>query len=861
MSQYLRRLVLIAFTSALLPYALIPAASAQSVAPDTSGGAPQDWSHRHLIYANPDTRDEAARKGTLAFEEWKRKYKDPRFAQQVARKQRFVEPTQSNPFSPQQLQWFKRHDRNPPATGQEVHRDWSNVLGGVSGVGRAGVFPAKYGPSFTTADCAQDFVVYTTNSAGATSTGAFASQTGTVSGTPGPGGTVTITHAGSPALVLAATAGVGGSNLGLNFQIGATTTATAANLANAITRNGGTAGVTATSAGSLVTVTSITVGATGASTTLASTLTGFAWTAGALAGGSSTTVGQPTIVAFNQLYSSCGTTPTTAVPKTFWSYNTGTGAVAQTSPVLSGDGSQVAFVQTTGTAASLVLLKWSSTVSVGTVGVPTAPSSQTLANYRSCAAPCMTVIPFSGNPNDSNSSPFYDYGADVLYVGADNGTLHKFTGLFSGTPAEQTTGGFPATVSAGNILSSPVYDFGTGLVFVGSDTGASTGGQLHSVSASGTVVGSAQLAAYTIAATGLNTTGVSDSPIVDSGAQRVYTFVESDTNSTCGGVNCKAVYQFQTNVSINNSLGSRVNVGRGQIATRVLYAGTFDNSYYNSADPANPSGNFYICGALADGSDSKKPTLWTIPIVNNTMGTPVAGPVLVSTAVFTDTADCSPVTEVMNGSNDYIFASVSALGNTTGCTGACVYMFQVPTVPISFDRTSTSSTINSGTARFINVSTPAALNTTETSVDTALSAAQAGTYYRMTITQSVASPAGTTFTYLLRSNAGNTTLTCAIAAGATTCSDTTHTASLAAGALVDVRVARSGSNTSLTATFRVQLAAMGGAVPAPAAGLAAPGGTGGIVVDNTAGGGGSQIYYSTITSPGNAVQASQAGLN
>jgi hypothetical protein len=46
------------------------------------------------------------------------------------------------------------------------------------------------------------------------------------------------------------------------------------------------------------------------------------------------------------------------------------------------------------------------------------------------------------------------------------------------------------------------------------------------------------------------------------------------------------------------------------------------------------------------------------------------------------------------------------------------------------------------------------------------------------------------------------------------------------------------------------------------AGVSAPGGTGGIIVDNiSTTTGASQIYYSTLTGPGNAVQASQAGLN
>ncbi len=38
---------------------------------------PIDWSHRHLIYSNPDTPAEAFQKGTL--DEWIRNYRDPRF--------------------------------------------------------------------------------------------------------------------------------------------------------------------------------------------------------------------------------------------------------------------------------------------------------------------------------------------------------------------------------------------------------------------------------------------------------------------------------------------------------------------------------------------------------------------------------------------------------------------------------------------------------------------------------------------------------------------------------------------------------------------------------------------------------------
>ncbi len=83
------------------------------------------------------------------------------------------------------------------------------------------------------------------------------------------------------------------------------------------------------------------------------------------------------------------------------------------------------------------------------------------------------------------------------------------------------------------------------------------------------------------------------------------------------------------------------------------------------------SGNLYVCGSLA--ATAARPTLWKIPIASNAMGTPVVGPSLVGGT----NADCSAITEVMNGTNDYIYASVTAGGNDTGCSGACIYMFNL----------------------------------------------------------------------------------------------------------------------------------------------------------------------------------------
>ena len=77
--------------------------------------------------------------------------------------------------------------------------------------------------------------------------------------------------------------------------------------------------------------------------------------------GSST---QASIVAYDNLYFYCvGSTPLT-----YWAYDTGTGTTVLTSPVLSLDGSQVAFVESTGASALLVTLKWKA--HDGTVGLP-----------------------------------------------------------------------------------------------------------------------------------------------------------------------------------------------------------------------------------------------------------------------------------------------------------------------------------------------------------------------------------------------------------------------------------------------------------------------------------------------------------
>ena len=143
----------------------------------------------------------------------------------------------------------------------------------------------------------------------------------------------------------------------------------------------------------------------------------------------------------------------------YWSYNTNfnaagtatTGTVA-TSPVISLDGTKLAFVETR-TAANggsiLHLLKWHASDGRGRSTPRPAPKTATVwtadgaAGHCPTTGACLISLVFNGAQPDTGSSPFYDYLRDALYVGDDNGVLHKFINAFgvSGTtPSEVVTG-------------------------------------------------------------------------------------------------------------------------------------------------------------------------------------------------------------------------------------------------------------------------------------------------------------------------------------------------------------------------------------------------------------------------------------
>src|SRR5271157_1316134 len=370
---------------------------------------------------------------------------------------------------------------------------------------------------------------------------------------------------------------------------------------------------------------------------------------------------QASIVAFDNLYSGC----TGAVPSVYWAYNTN-GQIL-TSPVFSRDGSQLAFVQTSGGVASLVLLKWkaSTTETVGNPGSPALllpPSS-----YFGCSAPCMTTIALESGSliatADTTSSVFYDYVGDTAWVGDASGWLHQFTPVFSAAPAEIRTAPWPVQVNTTTptALTSPVHDHVSGNVFV-----EDRGGFLYAVSAaSGAVTTSGRLEFAPAA-------DIVGGLVVDPVAQKVYVFASSDGSTTtvgCTPAACSAVYELATTFA-GGTTGAEAAVGVSSAAPNPMYDGAFDNAYQTSL---NATGNLYVCG-----DTGVNPMLYRVPITAGAFGTALE--VAPLTAAGNHRA-CSPVTDLLNpnatgGAEERAFFSVTLNAHPTICAnGGCAMSF------------------------------------------------------------------------------------------------------------------------------------------------------------------------------------------
>jgi hypothetical protein len=411
---------------------------------------------------------------------------------------------------------------------------------------------------------------------------------------------------------------------------------------------------------------------------------------------------QATIVAFDNIYKA---TCTGVTPQTYWAYNTGTTGAVMTSPVLSFDGKQVAFVQNTATGANLIILRWKA--NNGTLSSPVVPAA---GPCTALTAPCTITVPFSAansDPStlDTTSSPFCDYSDDVIYVGDTSGFLHKFTGVFAGTPTEVVSTGpstfWPANLTAGfGLLNSPVFVDGVNEVLV-----TASDGVIYVVD---TTIGGLYPTGANFLDPKLASPGFDDAPIVDATTGKMYLFAAAssefiDTSSSSGFHGTPGVASvFELDIPATPPdihLASYVQAivsNSATIPTPAFYTGAFDDAYYSTS---GASGNLYVCSTSGTVN-----AIWGIPITNNVMGTPFQGPTLTTANV-----GCSPITEFSNANTniDRLFLSVAGsavTGGTINCPSnatGCIMSFRIDSPLSTTTATSARTSVAGGTSGIV----------------------------------------------------------------------------------------------------------------------------------------------------------------
>ena len=366
--------------------------------------------------------------------------------------------------------------------------------------------------------------------------------------------------------------------------------------------------------------------------------------------------GAADIIAYDNVYK-VGCTGDT--PLIYWQYSLG--GTIPSSPVFSYDGRQMAFINVNGNVASLLLLKWAKNPVLVT------PTAVTPANFRTCVAPCVTSITLNGSPNSTGSSVFYDYNSDSIYVGDNSGVLHKFINIFlSGTPSEITTvnaaSGWPLTLDAGRALPSPVFDPVSNNVIIGIQSGRVI--RIPAGGGTGNIIQSAQVA---------TACGFLSPPLVDLWAGRAYFTLTDWSNAATGTCGTPAggpgIIAFSTTFASGASHLAIQYTGQGTARAVGSSAGTFDNAYYNSANPASPSGAIYAC------LNAPRPRLVQFTVASNVLTSRTLGPFLSTTTAPTNAAPqptCAPITAFFNGTTDQVFTGVNTGVVTTAGTYSCV---------------------------------------------------------------------------------------------------------------------------------------------------------------------------------------------
>jgi hypothetical protein len=382
------------------------------------------------------------------------------------------------------------------------------------------------------------------------------------------------------------------------------------------------------------------------------------------------------LVAFRNLYS--GTVPANGMcnrtasasdngvsATVLWSYAVGaiSGHVS-TSPVLSLDGTKVAFVESvSGQQPHFHVLAWKSGDGVDATNLQNAQLPSVLNTFVSfgpaAGSGTATDLAFgasAGGSGDTLSSPYVDYALDKAYIGDDQGNLVRIKDVFcfgcSGTPpapsidASWGTGG-TVVVGAGfcagtanSRLTGPVQDPVTGNVYVGC-----ADGRVYGFNSSGIPLATPSLTVGNGSAHG----GIVDPPIVDGINGFVYAAsgVNGTTLPTCAIGACAVLVQAKIDLTTPRA------ATLGGVGGTDIHAGTFNDAYFSSA--SSGSWLLYVQGFNAGATRQQ---LYGARF-NASRALNTGRPALRRTVATSVLQPCSPLTEFLNNATDYLFVGVT----------------------------------------------------------------------------------------------------------------------------------------------------------------------------------------------------------
>jgi outer membrane protein assembly factor BamB len=177
------------------------------------------------------------------------------------------------------------------------------------------------------------------------------------------------------------------------------------------------------------------------------------------------------------------------------------------------------------------------------------------------------------NPSFRNSSPFYDYSYDQIWIGSEDGRLHKINGI-NGTLIQKSTNAVSTlrTATAYAIHSTPVrYSFGgIDVVLVGADDGF----------------------VYRINPNNL------DALVADSGGNTSYNLTSSGTTAAADAIWATPIFDVDTNsmtVAVNGAF-DKVNLVTGTKNKSVLGTTPFTGSIMYSSPGIDWDNNFAYVG-------------------------------------------------------------------------------------------------------------------------------------------------------------------------------------------------------------------------------------------------------------------------